>query len=113
MRVSYHGVPHAARMVACLLLITSMLFDLPVSSRGAGNSGNEAGVYVDWGSPWGRESNPQAFETWMGRKGLLALDFMPGDSWSNMAATAQWLPGYWLEGNPNRRLVWSIALTVP
>ena len=48
----------------------------------------------------------------MGRKGLLALDYMPGDSWSNMAATAQWLPGYWTEGNPNRNVVWSIALTV-
>src|ERR1700739_2149037 len=112
MRVSYHGVSRAARTLFCALLLTSMLFDLPASSLAAGNSGDQAGVYVDWGSPWGRESNVEAFEAWLGRKGLLALDYMPGDSWSNMAATAQWLPGYWSEGNANRNVVWSIALTV-
>ncbi len=112
MRVSSHGVSRATRMLAWALLVALMIFDLPAPSRAAGNSGNQAGVYVDWGSPWGRELNVQAFEAWMGRKGLLALDYMPGDSWSNMAATAKWLPGYWTEGNPNRNVVWSIALTV-
>jgi hypothetical protein len=112
MCVSHHGVLRAARSLVGGLLVASMVFDLPVSARAAGNSGDQAGVYVDWGNPWGRESNVQAFEAWLGRKGLLALDYMPGDSWSNMEATARWLPGYWWQGNPNRNVVWSIALTV-
>lgn len=46
----------------------------------AAMSGHKAGVYVDWGDPNGRESNVEAFEQWLGRKGLLALDYTPGDS---------------------------------
>jgi hypothetical protein len=111
-RLSCYGVSSMGRIVACAILVISLVFDMPTSSRAAGNSANQAGVYVDWGSPWGRESNVQAFEGWLGRKGLLALDYMPGDSWSNMAATAKWLPGYWWQGNPHRNVVWSIALAV-
>jgi len=112
MRLSRRGVSRVARTLACAILVTSLVIDLPAPSRAAGNSGNQAGVYVDWGSPWGRESNVEAFETWLGRKGLLALDYLPGDTWSNMAATVKWLPGYWWQGNPDRKVVWSIALTV-
>jgi hypothetical protein len=108
MRLSHH----LTRALFCALLVASMMVDLPASSRAAGNSGNQAGVYVDWGNPMGRESNVQAFEAWLGRKNLLALDYLPGDTWANMVATAKWLPGYWWQGNPNRKVVWSIALTV-
>jgi len=108
MRLSHH----LTRALFCASLVASMVVGLPASSRAAGNSGNQAGVYVDWGNPMGRESNVQAFEAWLGRKNLLALDYLPGDTWANMVATAKWLPGYWWQGNPNRKVVWSIALTV-
>jgi hypothetical protein len=77
------------------------------------NPAEQLGVYVDWGNPHGRESSVESFEAWLGRTGLLALDFFPGDTWSNFAATAKWLPGYWWQHNPNRNLVWSIELTLP
>jgi hypothetical protein len=102
----------AARTLACALVVGLILFDLPAASRAADRSNNQPGVYVDWGNPMGRESNVQAFEAWLGRKNLLALDYLPGDNWSNMAATAKWLPGYWWQGNRDRNVVWSIALTV-
>jgi hypothetical protein len=112
MFISSRIAARAARVLACVLLAISIEVDLSASSYAAGNSGNQAGVYVDWGSPWGRESNVEAFEKWLGRTGLLALDYMPGDSWANLAATAQWLPGYWWQGNSNRNVVWSIPLTM-
>lgn len=82
------------------------------SSQQTGNLNRQAGVYVDWGDPYGRESNVEAFEQWLGRTGLLALDYTPGDSWDNFTATMAWLPGYWWQYNPNRNLVWSIQLTM-
>jgi hypothetical protein len=88
------------------------LLTLGASSPGEAASGHQAGVYVDWGSPNGRESNVEAFEQWLGRSGLLALDFMPGDSWSDFTSTASWLPGYWWQYDNNRNLVWSISLTM-
>ncbi len=73
---------------------------------------HQAGVYVDWGDPNGRESNVEAFEKWLGRDGLLALDYVPADSWDSFTAAAKWLPAYWWQYNHNRNLVWSIVLTV-
>ena len=84
----------------------------PAEAEAATIPSHQAGVYVDWGNPNGRESNVEAFEKWLGRSGLLALDYMPGDSWQNFTATAKWLPGYWWQYNHNRNLVWSIQLTM-
>jgi hypothetical protein len=100
------------RFFVCALLVAFLMQGSGGTAHAAGTSSNQAGVYVDWGSPNGRESNVEAFEAWLGRSGLLALDYMPGDSWSNFAATAAWLPGYWWEFNHNRNLVWTIPLTM-
>ena len=84
----------------------------PAEAEAATMPSHQAGVYVDWGSPNGRESNVEAFEHWLGRDGLLALDYMSGDGWKNFTATAKWLPGYWWQHNHHRNLVWSVQLTL-
>jgi hypothetical protein len=97
---------------ACLLLAIFIVIGNMRPAGATGNPDNQLGVYVDWGNPWGREANVEAFETWLGRSDLLALDYMPGGSWNDLVSASQWLPGYWWQGNRNRNLVWSIPLTV-
>jgi len=42
---------------------------------------------------------------------LVALDYFGVDSWAEMAKY-NWIPAYWRQKNPARKLIWSIALTM-
>jgi Glycosyl hydrolase family 26 len=93
-------------------LIFSLMLSVATANAVHAASAAQLGVYVDWGSPAGRESNVEAFEKWLGDGGLLALDFLPGGGWSELAQGADWQPGFWQEHNASRNLVWSVPLTL-
>ncbi len=112
MSFAYRAAARRMRLIACCFAVSSLMLGWSGPGRAAEMPDHQAGVYVDWGSPSGRESNVEAFEQWLGRSGLLALDYMRGDGWSNFIGTAKWLPGFWWQNNHNRNLVWSVQLTM-
>jgi hypothetical protein len=61
----------------------------------------------------GREANLRDWEARLRlpTASLLALDFYGKDTWADMRNLA-WLPAYWAKRNPNRKLIWSIPLTM-
>ncbi|WP_315835972.1 hypothetical protein [Bradyrhizobium prioriisuperbiae] len=71
-----------------------------------------AGAFVNWGDD-GRESNMAIWEDWLNQtsSSVRAMDFYGGSVWSDFFDN-DWLPGFWLNVNPDRKLVWSIPLTV-
>ncbi|MEW6639128.1 MAG: hypothetical protein AB1586_01390 [Pseudomonadota bacterium] len=72
-----------------------------------------AGAFVNWGTN-GRESNMAIWESWLNQtpSSVRAMDFYGWSAWSDYAAN-DWLPGFWHNVNPQRKLVWSIGLNVP
>ncbi len=71
-----------------------------------------AGAFVNWGDD-GRESNMVVWESWLDQvpSSVPAIDYYGGSVWSDYTDN-DWLPGFWLNVNPNRKLVWSIPLNV-
>lgn len=72
-----------------------------------------AGAFVNWGTA-GRESNMAIWESWLNQtpSSVLAMDFYNSANWNDFTSFT-WLPGFWKNANPQRKLVWSISLTVP
>jgi hypothetical protein len=60
----------------------------------------------------GRETNLRAWEARLKLppSSLLAVDFYADHTWASLREFA-WLPRYWAQRNPRRKLVWSIPLT--
>lgn len=69
--------------------------------------------HADGSDAGGREASLRAREKELGLppSSLLALDYYGADSWEEMKAY-RWIPPFWTKLNPNRRLVWSVALTM-
>jgi hypothetical protein len=55
---------HVAQM-RDLALIACVFLEAGPYAEARSNSGDQLGVYVDWGNPCGRESNVEAFESWL------------------------------------------------
>ncbi len=70
------------------------------------------GAFVNWGDD-GRESNMVVWESWLDQvpSSVPAIDYYGGSAWSDYTDN-DWLPGFWLNVSPNRKLVWSIPLNV-
>jgi hypothetical protein len=53
----------------------------------------------------------KAFETWLGRRLDVVLDFLQTDTWSGMVNEANWIAGCWKD-LPGRRLALSVPMLV-
>lgn len=106
--------PAISRLLAVATLVCGLAAQaLPAFARPA------MGMFVAWAKDrsgadlGGREVNLRAWERRLGYRtsSLLALDYYGDRSWAAMHDLA-WLPGYWRKANPDRKLVWSIPLTM-
>lgn len=108
---------HPGTRRQCLLGLGGLVIAGPAAARSrapvrAAMPAKCAGAFVAWGAA-GRETNMQAWETSLRQpaSSVPALDYYGQTTWADFREFA-WLPAFWARANPNRRLVWSIPLTV-
>lgn len=102
-----------------LLVSLALCLASPQTIARAEPSAALLGMFVAWAQLpdktdlGGRETNLKEWEERLGvpRSSLLALDFYGNEKWSEFISM-QWLPGYWARRNPDRKLVWSVHLTM-
>jgi hypothetical protein len=101
---------------ALLLLFALSLPFAAGASAATRSAPPRMGMFVRWAQEpdgtdrGGREASLRAREQSMNLppSSLVALDYFGVDSWAEMAKY-NWVPAYWRQKNPARKLFWSIA----